>query len=269
MSDLFKIRTNIPALKALHNLDLVNRRIVETQSRLATGKVVNKASDDPALFLSSRTFETSISAYVSKQKEIERGVDWLETNNARLDQVADILIELINITNTANSGSITSAEQAAIAVEIGLFVDQISQILASGVDASIWTGFTIGNLSNVSVTGTAAPTISSLSLNGTNLIVTGTSAEFQTTLSNLRGALDTILNAEEVVGAYVKRLDFEYDDNAVSEVAARSQLSTIADADLAEEQVNLTALQILQQTAMAGLVQANTAPAAVLSLVGQ
>ncbi|MBN1493174.1 MAG: hypothetical protein JW938_03415, partial [Candidatus Omnitrophica bacterium] len=228
-----------------------------------------KASDDPALFISSRTFETSISAYVSGQKEIERGIDWLETNNARLDQVADIIIELTNLANMANSGSITSAEQQAIAVEIRLLVEQIDQILLSGVSAKLWTGFTIGNLSNVSLTGTTPLNASLLNLNGTNLIVTGVNADFQTTLSNLHSALNTVLVAEEVVGSYVKRLEFEYDDQAVSEISARAQLSTLADADLAEEQVNLTALQILQQTAMAGLVQANNAPAAVLALIGQ
>jgi flagellin len=269
MSDLFRIRTNIPALDALHNLDLVNRRIIESQARMATGKLVNKASDDPATFVAARLFETSISAYVSKQKEIERGVDWLETNNARLDQIADILIECINLTNTANSGSITSAEQQAISREIALLVEQIDQVLLSGVAAELWEGFTIGNLEDVSLTGTVPPTASSLSLNGTNLIVTGTSAQFDTTLNNLQNALDEILIAEETLGTYVKRLEFEFDDMAVSEVAARAQLSTVADADLAEEQVNLTALLILQQTSMAGLVQANNAPAAVLSLIGQ
>jgi len=269
MSDLFRIRTNIPALNALHNLDLVNRRIIESQARMATGKLVNKASDDPATFVAARMFETSISAYVAKQKEVERGIDWLETNNARLDQIADLLIEMINVTNMANSGSITSAEQQAIAREIELFVDQIDAILLSGVSAKLWTGFTIGNLEDVSLTGTVPPTVSSLLLDGVNLIVTGTSVQFDTTLDNLNNALNEILISEEIVGAWVKRLEFEYDDMAVSEVAARAQLSTVADADLAEEQVNLTALQILQQTSMAGLVQANNAPAAVLALIGQ
>lgn len=267
MSDLFKIGTNIPALNALSNLRDVNNRMVDIQQQMATGKLVNKASDDPALFLTVRNFETSISSFVANQKEVERGIDFLETQNARLDQVADILIELINLTNTANSGSVSSAEQAAIAVEMDLLVDQIDTIMASGVDSKIWTGFTIGNLSNVSVTGTSAPTVTSLSLLPANLIVTGSSANFQTTLTHLNSALDTILNAEETVGAYVKRLEFELDDLEVSEVAARSQLSTIVDADLAEAQVNFTALQILQQTSIVGLIQANQAPSSILGLI--
>jgi flagellin len=43
-------------------------------------------------------------------------------------------------------------------------------------------------------------------------------------------------------------------------------LSTIQDADIAEEQLELTKLQILQQSALAMLAQANAAPQSVLVL---
>jgi flagellin len=267
MGDIFKVATNIPALNTLFTLQNINKQIENAQERIATGKVVNRASDDPATFLASRLFESSINAYVAQQIEIDRGIDWLEKNNARLDQVADIIIEVINLTNTADSGAITSAEQQAISIEIGLLVEQIDTILLSGVSADIFNGFSLGSLSDVSVTGTP-PTASSLSLNGTNIIVTGTSAQFDTSLNNLQNAFDTILNAELTVGAYVKRLEFEYDDQRTAEIQDRASQSTIRDADLAEEQVSLTSWQILQQTALVGLVQANSAPAAILNLIG-
>ena len=47
--------------------------------------------------------------------------------------------------------------------------------------------------------------------------------------------------------------------------AARSR---IADADFAREQMEIVKLQILQQTGTASLAQANSAPQAVLSLIG-
>jgi len=266
MGDIFKIATNVPALNTLFTIKGINEGIAQVQDRIATGKKVNKASDDPATFLAARLYESSISKFVAKQIEIDRGIDWLEKNNTRLDQVADIIIELQNLTNTANSGSISSAEQQAISIEITLLVQEIDKILMSGVSAKIFDGFTVANLSNVQVTG-ALPTSTTLNLNGANLIVTGTTSEFTTSLSNLSSALNTILNAEETVGAYIKRLEFEYDDNKVSEIQDRASLSTIADANLAEEQVRLTSLQILQQTALIGLIQANQAPSSILNLI--
>jgi flagellin-like hook-associated protein FlgL len=77
MGDIFKVATNIPALNTLFTLQNINKQIENAQERIATGKVVNRASDDPATFLASRLFESSINAYVAQQIEIDRGIDWL------------------------------------------------------------------------------------------------------------------------------------------------------------------------------------------------
>jgi len=273
MADLFKVNTNISALNALKTLQDVNRDIVSVQERMSTGKLVNKASDDPATFLTARLFETSISSIISNQVEIERGMDFLETNNARLDQVADIIIEVKDLVNAANSGSISSAEQQAVSREIGLMISAIENILNSGVSAKLFSaaGVTIGQLANVNISGGVvnnAMTSSSLSIQASDLVVTGTTAQFATALNNLDTALSTVLETEEIIGSWVHRLEFELEDLQATEIADKASLSTIIDADLAEEQVALSSLQILQQTSMAGLIQANTAPSAILGLIG-
>jgi len=266
MADLFRVNTNIGALRALFTLQEINDEIVKTQERISTGKIVNRASDDPARFSTARLFETSISALVSNQVEVERGIDFLETNNTRLDQIADVLIQIIDLVNAADSGTISSAEQQTIAMEVRFLLEQIDNILSSGVAASIFTGFSVGNLSNVSVSG-GVPTLTTLNIQTDSVIVTGTTGDFSTSLTNLSNALNTILEAEETLGAYVHRLEYELDDLQATEVADRSSLSTLIDADLADEQVHLSSLQILQQTSLVGLIQANTAPAAILGLI--
>jgi flagellin len=266
MSDLFKINTNISALRALTRLQDINSEIVATQERISTGKQVNRASDDPSTYFISRLFETSISALVSNQVEIERGIDFLETNNTRLDQVADLIIKITDLTNMADSGSITSAEQQAISREIGLLQQQIDTILNSGVSARIFNGFSIGALENVSISG-GVLTTTSLNITNAQIVVTGTTTQFSSALTNLSNALTRILEAEEIIGAYISRLEFELDDLSATEIADRASLSTIIDADLAEQQVALSSLQILQQTSLVGLIQANSAPAAILGLI--
>jgi flagellin len=266
MADLFKVNTNISALRALSTLQDINTKIVETQERISTGKQVNRASDDPSTFFISRLFETSISALVANQIEVERGIDFLETNNTRLDQAADIIIEITDLVNTANSGSITSAEQQAISREIALLVEQIDTILNSGVSAKLFTGFSIGALNDVSISG-GLITTTTLNILNSDLVTTGTTTQFTTAINNLSSALTTILEAEETVGAWVSRLEFELDDLSATEIADRASLSTIIDADLAEQQVALSSLQILQQTSLVGLMQANSAPNAILGLI--
>ena len=183
-----------------------------------------------------------------------------------MDQVADVLIEIIDLVNAADSGTISSAEQQTVAMEVRFLLEQIDNILSSGVAASIFTGFNVGKLLNARVSG-GVPSLTTLNIQTGQIIVTGTATDFASSLTNLSSALNSILGAEETLGSYIHRLEFELDDLSANEVADRSSLSTLIDADLAEEQVNLSSLQILQQTSLVGLIQANTSPSAILGLI--
>ena len=68
------------------------------------------------------------------------------------------------------------------------------------------------------------------------------------------------------MGSFVRRLQFEIQDARSEKADLQATLSTIQDADIAEEQLELTKLQILQQSALAMLAQANAAPQSVLVL---
>ncbi|MBU1863478.1 MAG: hypothetical protein KKH94_07455 [Candidatus Omnitrophica bacterium] len=266
MADLFRINTNIQALRALTTLQNINTEITQVQESISTGKAVNRASDKPSTYYIGKLFETSISKHVANQIEVERGIDFLETQNTRMDQVAEIVIELQDLVFTADSGAVSSAEQQAISREIALLVSEIDTILQSGVSSAIFTSMTIGNLSNVSISGGAMST-TTLSIQNSSLIVTGNAGQFTTATNNLSTALSSILQAEETVGAWIHRLGFELDDLVATEIADRASLSTIIDADLAEQQVRLGSLQILQQTSLIGLIGANSAPGAIINLI--
>ena len=75
------------------------------------------------------------------------------------------------------------------------------------------------------------------------------------------------MRAEEKIGSWIKRLEFQVQDYATEALDTQAILSSINDADLAKEQLELTKLQILQQASQAMLTQNNTAPMAVLRLI--
>ena len=85
-------------------------------------------------------------------------------------------------------------------------------------------------------------------------------------MSNVNSAITTVNNSLRDVGSVAARLDFKSD--ALNSILANTQAakSTILDADFAAEQLSAVKLQILQQTGMSALAQANTAPQAVLQL---
>lgn len=272
MGDLARVNTNVAALRAFFTLTDINDRIVDVQRKISTGKIVNGASDNPAIYYAIKSTRRDIAELENKELNIERGVNFLETNSSKLDQVAEILLEMYKLANTANAGSVTSAEKQAIQTDIYQLQEELENIMMSGVSKKIYSGFTIGGLENVYVSGAGGiarnedlrNVLTNLTLNDLDLVVTGSTTE--TTIENLKNALDAIVQDNQFVGSYIRRLGIETTDIRSEKANLIATLSTIQDADIAEQQLELTKLQILQQTALAMLAQANAAPQSVLVL---
>ncbi len=269
MGDLARINTNVAALRSFQTLTNINTRLVTVQEHISTGKTVNRASDSPSDYYISRMLERDINSLKRKNDNIERGINYLQTNDSRLAQVANILIEMSDMANQANSLAVTSAEKQAIQQDLDQLKSEIEAILQSGVSQKLYTGFTLGGLKNVKLTGNLVLNpLANLTLNGTNINVTGSQTVLDTTIRNIDKALDVVLRDEERLGSFIRRLEVESEVNDVEGVNQKASLSSIQDADLAEEQLEYTKLNILQQTSMAMMAQANTAPQSIMQLFG-
>lgn len=95
----------------------------------------------------------------------------------------------------------------------------------------------------------------------------GTKADAQAAISAIDGAISMVSDAFGQIGAAQNRLDYALTNvrTAIENVSAAE--STIRDADMAAEMTTFTRNQILQQTGMAMLAQANAAPQLVLRLL--
>lgn len=268
MGDLSRINTNVAALRAFLTLNGINSDIIRFQEQISTGRRVNRASDDPSAYFAGRVLDRDIQIESKSILQIERGINFLQNNSSKLNTVADLLLEIASLASQANSGAVSSAEKSAIQLDINGLRSEINEILQSGVNRRVYTGFTLGNLENASVSGSnghALPTLATLTIDGTNLNVTGAA---DSAITNAKAALESILTDNESLGSFIRRLEFSLKDKEISVVDLKAQLSTIQDADLAEVQLDLTRAQILQQTALAMLAQANAAPQSILVLFG-
>jgi flagellin len=274
MSDLARINTNVAALRNYLTLSKINDAIVKTAERIATGLKINRASDSPSGYYVKRLFEQDIASKQRFNENLERGVNWLQTNDSKLSNVVDMLIQMTDLASQAKAGGVTSAERVGLQLQLNQLRAEIEDVLQSGVSPTLYTGFTLGNLENVSLTGTALPTAATLSIEAADIDVTGSpssstvTTKIQTTLDNINGAIRRLVQDQEQIGSWIMRLDFEKQVSDTELVNLQASMSTIADADVAQEQMNVTKYQILQQTALAMLTQANTAPFSILSLFG-
>ncbi|GAB4558538.1 MAG: flagellin [Anaerolineae bacterium] len=87
-------------------------------------------------------------------------------------------------------------------------------------------------------------------------------------MQTLDSAIATVSSSLSNIGSMVARLSFKEDTLAIGKVNTEAAFSRIMNADMAVEQLNAVKNQILQQSAIAMLAQANMAPQAILQLMG-
>jgi flagellin len=85
-------------------------------------------------------------------------------------------------------------------------------------------------------------------------------------MTTANAALDKVTGALSDLGSLMARLTFKEESISVAQINVEAAHSRIMNANMAEEQMNASKYQILQQTAVAMLAQANQAPQSLLSL---
>jgi flagellin len=98
------------------------------------------------------------------------------------------------------------------------------------------------------------------------LTSTSTAADFRSYMAYVGNKLDVVSGQLSKLGALTGRLTFKEDQVSAAQINVEAAYNRIMNANMAEEQVNASKFQILQQTATAMLAQANAAPQFLLSL---
>ena len=99
---------------------------------------------------------------------------------------------------------------------------------------------------------------------GTNMDTADNAAAFITTIDT---AIKSINTKKSTIGAVQNRLESAQDALTTTIENASAAKSAIMDADIAQESMEFTRQQILQQTSSALLAQANQLPAIALNLI--
>jgi flagellin len=121
--------------------------------------------------------------------------------------------------------------------------------------------------------GTGASVNAGSSVTNTMSVASGATQAFSAATSAasyiavVSKAIDEISNKKSTIGAIMNRLESAEATLATTIENSTAAKSTIMDADIAEESMEFTKHQILQQTSSALLVQANALPQIAISLV--
>src|SRR5690606_25802460 len=150
------------------------------------------------------------------------------------------------------------------------FQDVLSEITRESTVAGLQSsaGFSVfvsNNGANGKVTGTiSGASVSSLSLTGHVLT---SQAGAQSAVEAVASAVTLLGQAQSTLGVLQNRLQFAISLAQSQVVNNKAAESRIRDANIAEETANMTRFNILSQSGIAALAQANQTSASVLSLL--
>ncbi len=290
LGDLTRINTNLQALQAYTYLQRTNTELGLRQLRLATGSRINRAEDDSAGYSIAAKLKAKIRGQEQALANIGDAKSLLTVAEGSLNSIMDILQTMKEKVVQAANDTMGTEERNAIENQLNQLTAEIGDILdatkfngkalfsASGTvslyfqvgdtaDAQDNFEVAIDAISNTSAaTGGLFSSVTSASVFDGSSWTLDNVAMATNALKGIEAAIQDVATRLGKIGDYQKRLSFKLDNLSTAKNNYEAARSRIADADFAYEQMQLARLQILQQTGVAALAQANAAPQSVLQL---
>jgi len=277
MGGTLSLLTNIPSLMAENSLNVTQQNLNKTLEELSSGSRINSGADDPAGLAIANGLSANIMALQQSIANANDGVGALQVADGALSQVTTMLNRAVTLATEAANGTVSSDQRTAINAE---FTQILAEINAIGTQtsfngASVFTAtatsiflsdansnspiaVTIGQLSTSNIGGTTT------SLGSDDLSSVG---DATTALADINAAIAAVAASRGNLGATMNRLTDAVNVMQNEVTNYNSAESSITSADIGTTVANLSEHQILQQTGMAALAQANTSQQAVLKLL--
>jgi len=282
------INHNMSSMYANRTLGVTTAQLSSNIEKLSSGQRINKAADDASGLAVSEKMRSQIRGLNQSEQNIQNGVSFIQTTEGYLQETTDILQRIRELAVQSSNGIYTDEDRMQIQVEVSQLVAEVDRIAsqaqfngmnmltggfakdsASGRVMQFQVGANVDQNERVFVgtmtaqalgltglQGVAEERISIASPDGANMAI-----------STLDSALKTVSQQRANLGAYQNRFETAADGIAVASENLQAAESRIRDSDMATEMVDYTKNQILTQSGVAMLAQANTQTQSVLSLL--
>jgi len=272
----FSVVTNLASLNGQAQLNTTTIGLNRTLGRLSSGLRINSAADDAAGLAIANRDRMDVNGLEVGIRNANDAISKLQIEDGALNNISQLIDRAVTLAAQSASGTF-SGSRATLDNE---FQSVLLEITRTATAAGLETGNTNLNARSVFVgntqtaTSVAASFISfalttavdaqGLGISTQNLT---TAANANTALTALQSSINALGDVQGRVGAAMNRMQYAAQQAQTMYVSVTAAESRIRDADMATEAANLTKFNILTQSGLAALGQANQASAAVLSLL--
>lgn len=291
------INTNYGANIALQNLNATNRALETTQNRINTGKAVNSAKDNGAIWSIAQNQTTQMNALDAVKQSLQRGQSTIDVAMAAGETVKDVLGQMKNLVLAASdpgvdTASLTAykddfenlAKQIETTIKGASFngVNMIANFATDGTLVATGTGKSLKALASadgkntIDVAGVnfalgaadgAGVEVASADFGTANVTdATARTTAMQALMTKVDDSISYVTSSLTKLGTGSKSLDNQLTFTSKLQDTLETGIGNLVDADLAKESAKLTALQTKQQLGVQALSIANSSSSVLLSL---
>ena len=273
-----RINTNIASINAQRWLRTNKTSQDGSLEKLSSGQRINKAADDAAGLAISENLKAQIRGMRQARRNSEDGISLIQVSEGGLNEVSNLLIRLRELSVQAASDTIGDQERKFTDLEFQNLKQEIERIAQgtnfNGID--LLNGKT--GMLDIQVGTRNDPFKDRIVYDGTRInasletlgipAISVSSKEMaQQALSNLDDSINRVNGTRAELGALQNRLQSTINALSISDENLSAANSRIRDVDIASETADLTKSNILVQSGISVLSQANQSTSMALKLL--
>ncbi len=255
----------------LHQMEQLATRRERTSKRLASGKRIASAADDPAGLAIAARLAAGARSAAQGERNLADGQGLVRTAEASLQSSQDAISRMRELSVQAQNGTLSGEDRQTIQQEFDQLAAQLDQT-AAGTQfggRSLLDGSAGGGQAVVVSDGAGGDhTVDVPDLRSASLGVAGLSVAAPATLAALDGASARIGDVRAALGAAGNTLQRHGEQLGAAREAQEAARSRIEDVDVAQAVAEQVRDRILLGLQVSGQRQASASPRRLLDLMG-
>lgn len=272
------VQHNLTAANTNRQLGITTNGLQKSTEKLSSGYKINRAADDAAGLSISEKMRNQIRGLNKASDNAQDGISLVQTAEGALNEVHSMLQRMSELAVQAANGTNATTDRTALNDEVQQLKTEIQRvgsttqfnkmnILDGGFSAGTKKALQVGANANqtISIAISALKSVVGSSLIADLKISTATNA--QSAITTVQSSIEKLSTLRSKLGAVQNRLEHTVANLDNISENTQSAESRIRDTDMAEEMVQYSKNNILQQAGQSMLAQANQANQGVLSLL--
>lgn len=266
------VQHNLSAANTNRQLGITTNGLQKSTEKLSSGYKINRAADDAAGLSISEKMRNQIRGLNKASDNAQDGISLVQTAEGALNEVHSMLQRMSELAVQAANDTNQTVDKNALEAEVTQLQTEIKRVgsttqfnkmnILDGTFTSkkLQVGANANQTISVSISALTGVTSEALATH-----VSGTAA--QSAITSIQSSITKLSTLRSKLGAIQNRLEHTVANLDNISENTQSAESRIRDTDMAEEMVQYSKNNILQQAGQSMLAQANQANQGVLSLL--